>query len=156
MGRYAKRHLFTLAGEDKVYRPGEERVAVAWKGWRILPQVCYDLRFPVWSRNSPTGPYDVVVYVANWPGRRILAWDTLLPARAVENMAYCVGVNRTGVDGTGATYPGHSGVWDFLGQPLALAKDEETAVVKVELNKKALTDARATLGFLNDADSFTI
>ena len=155
LATYAKRHLFSLAGEDKVYVPGEERVVFTWKGWRILPQVCYDLRFPVWSRYTKEQPFDAMVYVANWPNRRIQAWDALLPARAIENMAFVVGVNRTGEDGTAAHYPGHSGVWDCMGQPLLQAGQASSGVSTVSLHKKALTEARAKFGFLNDADAFT-
>jgi len=93
---YDKRHLFTLAKENDQYTSGNERLIVLYKGWRICPLICYDLRFPVWSRN--TNEYDLLVYVANWPSIRIHAWDTLLKARAIENMSYCIGVNRVGED----------------------------------------------------------
>ena len=102
---YDKRHLFTLAKENDQYTSGEERLIVLYKGWRICPFICYDLRFPVWSRN--TDEYDLLVYVANWPSIRINAWDTLLKARAIENMSYCIGVNRVGEDENGYEYNGH-------------------------------------------------
>ncbi|NEW80406.1 MAG: amidohydrolase, partial [Gelidibacter sp.] len=103
---YDKRHLFTLAGEDKVYESGKEKLIVNYKGWKICPLVCYDLRFPVWARNVED--YDLLIYVANWPKIRIAAWDTLLKARAIENMCYTVGVNRVGVDANNYEYNGHS------------------------------------------------
>ena len=94
---YDKRHTFTLAGEHKVYTAGNEKVIFNYKGWKICPLVCYDLRFPVWARNVED--YDVLIYVANWPMIRVAAWDALLKARAIENMAFCIGVNRVGLDG---------------------------------------------------------
>ena len=121
--KYDKRHTFTLAGEDKIYSAGKERIIVNYKGWKICPQICYDLRFPVWARN--TEDYDVLIYVANWPKTRILAWDTLLCARAIENMVYCIGVNRVGVDGSQLEYNGHSAVYDVLGKRISTAFEAE-------------------------------
>lgn len=120
---YNKKHTFTLAGEDKVYEAGKEKLIFEYKGFRICPMICYDLRFPVWSRN--TEDYDVLIYVANWPKKRVNAWDTLLKARAIENMAYCIGVNRIGTDGVDFEYTGHSAVYDVLGEPLAYSEAEE-------------------------------
>lgn len=114
---YDKRHLFRMANEQQHYAAGTRRLIVELKGWRICPMICYDLRFPVWSRNW--GDYDLLLYVANWPQRRAHAWSTLLKARAIENLAYVVGVNRIGKDGNGATYGGDSVALDFLGQPLS-------------------------------------
>ena len=113
---YDKRHLFTIAGEGDPYQAGKERVLFDVKGWKILPSICYDLRFPVWSRQTPgeSFEYDLLLYVANWPKPRVNAWDTLLQARAIENLSYCVGVNRVGEDGTGAAYVGHSNAYDYI------------------------------------------
>ncbi len=147
---YDKRHTFTLAGEDKVYKAGNEKLIVVYKGFRICPMVCYDLRFPVWARN--TEGYDLLVYVANWPKPRITAWDTLLKARAIENMSYCIGVNRIGNDNLGHEYPGHSAVFDCLGERLAFSQKEE--VVYASLFKEHITGTRTKLRFLEDADQF--
>jgi predicted amidohydrolase len=130
---YDKRHLFRLAGEQEHYAAGTRRLVVALKGWRVCPMICYDLRFPVWSRSR--GDYDVLLYVANWPQRRALAWSTLLRARAIENQSYVVGVNRIGKDGNGTTYAGDSVAVDFLGQPLSSeggGDRVETAVLDLE------------------------
>lgn len=108
---YNKRHLFSLAGEEKVYASGTEKLIVEYKGWKICPLICYDLRFPVFSRNVED--YDLLLYVANWPQQRIQAWDILLKARSVENICYTIGVNRIGEDGNNHPYSGHSQVVDF-------------------------------------------
>ncbi|MGB0788609.1 MAG: nitrilase family protein, partial [Marinirhabdus sp.] len=105
-GQYDKKHTFTLAGEHKTYTAGRVKTTINYKGWKICPLICYDLRFPVWARN--TEGYHLLLYVANWPKKRIHAWDVLLKARAIENMSYCIGVNRTGIDDNGHEYPGHS------------------------------------------------
>lgn len=151
---YDKRHTFTLAGEDKVYKAGHQKVIITYKGWKICPMVCYDLRFPVWARN--TEDYDVLIYVANWPKPRVNAWDTLLKARAIENMCYCIGVNRIGSDANGHDYVGHSGVYNSLGEALCYITDgkEETAIVTLE--KDHLNSTRNTLKFLDDRDSFIV
>lgn len=149
---YNKRHTFTLAGEDKVYRSGESRLLVDYKGFTFCPLICYDLRFPVWSRN--TQAYDVLLYVANWPKPRITAWDTLLKARAIENMAYCVGVNRVGLDGLGHEYPGHSAVYDPLGECIVYSEKEDVLIA--EIDKEQMLATREKLQFLEDRDSFTI
>jgi omega-amidase len=115
---YDKRHLFRMAREDASYDAGSERVVTAWRGWRLLLQICYDLRFPVFSRNR--GDYDAILYVANWPAPRRLHWKRLLAARAIENLAYAVGVNRVGMDGNGLAYSGDSGVYDVHGERLPL------------------------------------
>jgi len=111
---YDKRHTFTLAGEHKVYTAGSEKAIINYKGWKICPLICYDLRFPVWARNVED--YDLLLYVANWPKVRVNAWDALLKARAIENMAYCIGVNRVGLDGNNYEYSGHSSAYDVLGR----------------------------------------
>jgi predicted amidohydrolase len=148
---YDKRHLFTLAGEDKVYSPGEKTVVWNYRNWRIKVQICYDLRFPVWSRN--TEDYDLLVYVANWPKKRIEAWNTLLKARAIENMSYAIGVNRFGEDGNGYEYNGMSSCYDALGAQLASISEVEDSM-QVVLNKTKLNEKRNRLGFLKDQDDF--
>ncbi|MGB5942680.1 MAG: amidohydrolase [Leeuwenhoekiella sp.] len=150
---YDKRHLFSLAGENEVYEPGREHVIITYKNWKICPQVCYDLRFPVFSRN--TQGYDLVIYVANWPEKRIQAWDVLLRARAIENMAFCIGVNRTGTDGNDYPYCGHSAIYDALGYTLAYAESDETSLV-VTLEKEHLITTRKQLNFLEDRDQFLL
>ncbi|WP_224488506.1 nitrilase family protein [Robertkochia flava] len=149
---YDKRHSFTYAGEDKKYKRGDTRKLILYKGWKIFPQVCYDLRFPVFSRNDME--YDLLIYVANWPEIRIDAWDTLLKARAIENMAYSVGVNRIGKDGNDYAYPGHSGAYDELGKTLVHTSGEE--VVYVSLNRSQMLKTRAKLRFLEDRDLFNL
>lgn len=150
---YDKRHTFTFAKENEAYASGTERLIVEYKGWKICPLICYDLRFPVWARN--TVDYDVLIYVANWPKTRILAWDTLLRARAIENMAYCVGVNRVGIDGNGHEYIGHSAIYDVLGEQISTsAFDEFTETVVLE--KEHIEKNRRHFQFLKDRDSFQI
>ena len=150
---YDKRHLFTLAGEDKVYTSGNQKLIVEYLGWKICPLICYDLRFPVFARNVEN--YDVLIYVANWPKSRIQAWDILLKARSVENLCYTIGVNRVGVDNNNLEYDGHSQMVDFLGN-YALKPQENEGVFIVELNKQKLVETRKKLGFLNDRDSFEL
>lgn len=150
---YNKRHLFSLAGEDKAYTAGTEKLIVEYKGWKICPLICYDLRFPVFARNVEE--YDLLLYVANWPSPRVLAWDTLLKARAIENMCYVAGVNRIGQDANGHGYPGHSQVLDCLGATIADASDNE-GVFHTVLDKESMLEARKKFGFLNDRDSFTL
>lgn len=150
---YNKRHLFTLAGEDKVYTKGNEKVIVNYNNWKICLQICYDLRFPVFVRN--TEDYDLLLYVANWPIPRISAWDTLLRARAIENMCYTIGVNRIGEDANKMDYPGHSHVVDYLGKNI-LDCEDELGVFIIELDKTRQNEARAKFNFLNDRDSYMI
>lgn len=150
---YDKRHLFTLAGEDKIYTAGKEKLIVNYLGWKICPLVCYDLRFPVFARNMED--YEVLIYVANWPKSRIQAWDILLKARSVENMCYAIGVNRTGFDNNNFEHDGHSQAVDFMGN-YALEPQETEGVFIVELNKEKLVETRKKLGFLNDRDSFEL
>ncbi len=150
--QYDKRHTFTLAGEDLKYQAGSEKICLEFRGFRICPLICYDLRFPVWSRNVED--YDLLVYVANWPAPRIEAWDALLKARAIENMAYCVGVNRVGTDPNGHHYSGHSAVYDALGKMLAFSREE--AIVYATVGKSELKQIREKLQFLADRDSFSI
>lgn len=157
---YDKRHLFRMAGEHERYAGGRERLIVELGGWRICPQVCYDLRFPVWLRNRHdpgTGrfDYDLILFVANWPAPRRHAWRTLLRARAIENLAYCVGVNRVGTDGNGIAHAGDSAVLDFLGQPLLEAGAQEQ-VATVTLDPADLRAHRERFPAWMDADAFRI
>ncbi len=151
---YNKRHTFTLAGEHHTYASGHDSLQVDYQGWKIHPLICYDLRFPVWSRN--TKDYDVLIYVANWPKKRITAWDTLLRARAIENMCYCIGVNRTGLDGNKHQYIGHSAVYNVLGERIStnLFEDEFTETLTME--KSHIETNRRHLQFLNDRDEFNL
>jgi predicted amidohydrolase len=151
---YNKRHSFTLAGEDKVYTSGTKKIIIEYKGWRICPLICYDLRFPVWARNTEN--YDLLIYVANWPVARIKAWDTLLKARAIENMSYVIGLNRTGKDGNNYTYSGSSVLLDSLGEVLSSLKENEVGIVSAFLVKSEQDRIRKKLGFLTDKDSFII
>lgn len=151
---YDKRHTFTLVGEDDIYTAGKEKVIVDYKGWKICPLICYDLRFPVWARN--TEDYDALIYVANWPKPRVSAWDALLKARAIENMCYCVGVNRVGVDGVNSHYSGHSAVYDVLGNTLTSMIPNEEEIEIITLEKRHIEAYRNKLKFLNDRDTFTI
>ena len=151
---YDKRHTFTLAGEHEVYTAGSDKILITIKGWGIYPLICYDLRFPVWARN--TNNYDVLIYVANWPKARIKAWDSLLQARAIENMSYCVGVNRVGLDANNHEYSGHSAVYDTLGERLDSIPSNKEAIEIVTLSKKHIETYRSKLNFLNDKDDFTL
>ena len=154
MDTYDKRHTFTLAGEDKVFASGSEKKIIHYKGWKLCLMICYDLRFPVWARNVEA--YDVLFYVANWPNIRIQALDTLLKARAIENMAYCIGVNRVGLDGNNHEYSGHSAVYDVLGNRIDQMPFDKEAVEIVTLHKSEIETYRVKLNFLEDMDSFTL
>ena len=154
---YDKRHLFRMAGEEKVYTAGTRRIVKEWKGWRICPLICYDLRFPVWSRNtsSSESTYDLLLYVANWPAPRRNAWNTLLQARAIENLSYVVGVNRVGQDGNQHDYTGDSAIIDFTGDVLFRHSDTEV----IHQQKLSLDDLRAFRERFPadlDADDFTL
>lgn len=151
---YDKKHTFTLAGEDKVYAAGQSKLIVTYKGWKICPLICYDLRFPVWSRNVEN--YDVLIYVANWPKVRVAAWDALLKARAIENMSYCVGVNRVGLDANGHEYNGHSAVFDVLGKKLDNIPENQETTETITLSKTHIKTYREKLNFLKDKDTFTL
>lgn len=151
---YDKRHTFTLAGEHKVYTAGQEKIIIDYKGWKICPLICYDLRFPVWARN--TEDYDILIYVANWPKVRITAWDTLLKARAIENMAYSIGVNRVGLDGNDYEYSGHSAAYDVLGNHIDSIPENEETIEIVTLEKSHIDKYRERLGFLKDRDAFSL
>ncbi|TRX35261.1 nitrilase family protein [Flavobacterium restrictum] len=150
---YDKRHLFSLAGEDKTYTSGNQKLIVEYLGWKICPLICYDLRFPVFARNVED--YDILIYVANWPKIRINAWDILLQARSVENMCYTIGVNRTGFDNTNYEHNGHSQAVDFMGNYIVEPQETED-VFMLDLNKEKLLTARKKLNFLSDKDTFEI
>lgn len=149
--QYDKKHLFSYSGEDQKYAPGNERVIVNFKGWRILLQVCYDLRFPVFARNR--GDYDAILYVANWPEKRIDAWNTLLKARAIENQAYVFGLNRIGTDGNDLHYPESS--WCFFPDGSQVSAKENN-LIHAQFQADELKKFRETFPFLGDADSFQL
>ncbi len=151
---YDKRHTFTLAGEDKVFTAGTEKVIIDYKGWKICPMVCYDLRFPVWARNVEN--YDVLIYVANWPKSRVQAWDTLLKARAIENISYVVGVNRVGIDEAENEYSGNSAVYDVLGNAITCTKPHKEQIEIAVLDKHHIHYYRNKLKFLDDKDAFIL
>lgn len=148
MACYDKHHLFSYSGESEHFTPGTERVVVSFRGLRILLLICYDLRFPIFSRNRDD--YDAVIYPANWPDKRILAWDTLLRARAIENQCFAIAVNRSGSDEFGF-YPGHSAVIGPYGDTLATT-DERPQMVCAELDMELLTRFRTKFPILQDAD----
>ncbi len=152
--KYDKKHTFTLAKENETYAAGKERLIVDYKGWKICPLVCYDLRFPVWARN--TVDYDLLLYVANWPAPRVHAWDVLLQARAIENMSYCIGVNRVGRDGKELDYVGHSAAYDGLGKRVSKTTSETEFSEEVILERSHLDEIRTQLKFLQDRDRFTL
>jgi omega-amidase len=152
---YDKRHLFRMAGEHRHYTPGVHALIVEWRGARLCPLVCYDLRFPVWSRRRPELDYDVAIYSANWPAARRFAWSALLRARAIENQAYCAGVNRIGDDGHGIAHAGDSVVLDFMGQPQIELQDE-AAVVTVPIDIEAVRGWRDKFPAHLDADAFSL
>lgn len=153
---YDKRHLFSLAEEEKHFAPGRKQLTVNWKGFAIRPMICYDLRFPVWSRNrAGEAGYDLMIYMANWPVRRSHHWRALLQARAIENQAYCVGVNIVGTDGNGFEYIGDSAIIDFSGQHICQLAAQE-GVFTTELSLESLRSYRAQFPFLADADEFSI
>ena len=163
-GVYDKRHRFAFAGEDEHYTAGTKRLIASVKGWKINLLVCYDLRFPVWARQTPpligeagkgSPEYDVLIYVANWPEKRIHAWKTLLPARAIENQCFVVGINRTGDDGNGIHYSGESMVIDPSGEVLYTKKDTED-IFTITLQKELLDSVREKFPFWKDADDFQL
>lgn len=155
LGYYDKRHLFAFAGEDQHYTAGNKRLIASVKGWKINLQICYDLRFPTWARQAAPNEYDVLVYVANWPEKRSPAWKTLLVARAIENQAFVVGVNRVGLDGKNIAHSGNSMVVGPLGEVLYHSADQES-VFQITLQRDELEQARTQFPFWKDADFFTI
>lgn len=152
---YDKRHLFRLSGEEKVFTAGNKKIIVELNGWKICPLVCYDLRFPVWSRRTAEADYDVLIYAANWPQKRIYAWNQLLPARAIENQSYVIGVNRWGNDGNNAEHPGCSAAIDFKGEKLNRNESGEF-IETVSLSFEALQQFRNHFAFHRDADTFRL
>lgn len=151
---YDKRHLFSFAGEDRVFKGGEDRLVVEYKGFRICPLICYDLRFPVWARN--TEEIDLLIYVANWPDARMLAWDTLLRARAIENLCYVIGVNRVGTDNNQLRYTGHSAVYDAMGAAILQLEPSNEKIDSTTLTRSHIVEVRDKFRFLEDRDSFKI
>lgn len=152
---YDKRHLFRMGREHEHFTPGRAAWSVPWRGFNVCPLVCYDLRFPVFSRRRAELDYELLVYVANWPAARAAAWRQLLRARAIENLAYVIGVNRVGADGHGVAHSGDSAAIDFLGQPLAEAADA-AALISVELQAAPLAAFRHKFPAHLDADRFTL
>lgn len=158
---YDKRHLFSLAGEEKHFTSGNRKIFPEINDWKVLPLICYDLRFPVWSRQSPpftelgAHPYDLLIYVANWPDRRIYAWQQLLIARAIENQCYVAGVNRVGDDGNGVAHSGHSAIINPMGERLVELVGEE-AITQHTLSAENLSRVRENLPFLDDRDEFEL
>lgn len=150
---YDKRHLFALAGEDLHYSAGKTRLVTEWKGWKICPMICYDLRFPVWSRN--TEDFDLLIYVANWPEKRSQHWKTLLLARAIENQCFVAGINRVGDDGNGFHHSGDSALIDYSGR-LLLQIHEKEALTTLEISKEPMLYYRKQLPFLTDGDTFAM
>jgi predicted amidohydrolase len=152
---YDKRHLFALGKEHNTYTPGNKKLFVELNGWVICPVICYDLRFPVWLRNVGENPYDLLIVVANWPERRALHWRTLLPARAVENQTYVIGVNRVGHDGNEVYHSGDSTCIDPNGNVVYYKRDEDD-VYTFSIIADEVKKARRALPFLKDADGFEI
>jgi omega-amidase len=151
---YDKRHLFRFANENEHYAPGGKRVVIEWRGWRLLLQICFDLRFPVFARNR--GDYDAILYVANWPEARRYPWNQLLIARAIENQCYVAGLNRVGMDGRGNHYTGDSVVIDPKGQPVAIGEPGQEAVIEGTLQGQALEEFREKFPVGRDADDFEL
>ncbi|MFF7706968.1 amidohydrolase [Pseudomonas sp. NPDC007930] len=150
---YDKRHLFRMVGEHHHYAAGAQRAVFELKGWRVRPLICYDLRFPVWSRDSENT--DLLLYTANWPGSRRQHWNRLLPARAIENLCYVAAVNRVGTDGKGFAYTGDSQALDFQGEALICACDAD-GVFKVRLSAAELAAYRSRFPAYLDADPFEL
>jgi omega-amidase len=160
---YDKRHLFRYGGEQNHYTPGKERKCMHWKGWKICPLICYDLRFPVWARNTWTAKgdtleaaYDLLIYTANWPERRSFAWKSLLPARAIENQAYVAGINRVGKDGHEMDHTGDSAILNFRGEVMSRPNSNQEMQETITLSASALQEFRTSFPAGMDADQFTI
>ncbi len=155
---YNKRHLFTLTGEHEIYQNGNRKIIKLWKGWKICPMICYDLRFPIWSRNKVLNgifDYDLLIFVANWPSIRSAAWETLIKARAIENSSYCAGVNIVGKDGRGFSYNGNSAIFDPLDESIILTQADEI-IKTTTLSGQHLASYRQKYPFLEDGDGFEI
>jgi predicted amidohydrolase len=156
---YDKHHTFRMANEQKHYSSGENKNIIEYRGWKILPLICYDLRFPVWSRNKSSNnelEYDLIIYVANWPEKRNPAWKALLPARAVENQSFVAAVNRIGMDGNGTNYTGDSGIWGVLGDNLLPFSPEEEQVKSWVISLPWLKEFRKNFPVWMDADEFEL
>lgn len=151
---YDKRHLFSLANEQKTITKGVKKLFIQEKGWKIFPLICYDLRFPVFSRNS--NDYDLLIYIANWPVKRIDSWKTLLKARAIENQCFTLGVNRVGSDNNGVFFDGQSMVFDAFGKKITTIPKNKEQTKTVVLKKEKLELQRRQMNFLKDRDLFTI
>ena len=151
---YDKRHLFSLIKEEETIEKGKRRLILEIEGWKFCPLICYDLRFPVFSRNDIE--YDILIYLANWPTKRIDAWDTLLKARAIENQCFSIGVNRVGQDVNGISYSGHSVVFDAFGKEVLRSTENEEEILQIEISLDDLRLKRRQLNFLQDRDSFTL
>jgi len=151
---YDKHHLFSLIKEERYISKGKERLIVEVEGWKICPLICYDLRFPVFSRNDVE--YDVLIFLANWPVKRIDAWDTLLKARSIENQCYTIGVNRVGEDGNEIPFNGHSKVFDAFGKELFSATENKEEVLQFEISLGDLKLKRRQMNFLQDRDNFSL
>ena len=163
---YDKRHLFRMADEHKSFSPGKERLIVNYKGWRICPMICYDLRFPVWGRNKKLSvdscqllennqqEYDILIYIANWPEARKTHWIKLLDARAIENQCYVVGVNRIGEDGNGFSYSGNTVVINYMGEPISSVQEKTAAVETITLSMSDLATWREKFPLSKDGDEF--
>jgi len=156
---YDKKHLFSIAGENNIYTPGNQKLTVDLKGWRICPFICYDLRFPVWCHNNYAQgyyEYDALIFVANWPQLRVRAWETLLAARAMENLAYVIGVNRVGDDGNGVPHSGASQIIDPKGKVICRAEDEKEFTCEADLDAAMLKNFRSQFDVGPDWDKFSI
>ena len=151
---YDKRHLFSLIKENKSLSKGKDRLIIELDGWKICPLICYDLRFPVFSRNNID--YDILIYLANWPVKRIDAWDALLKARAIENQCYTIGVNRIGEDGNKVPFNGHSKVFDAFGKELLSANENREEVLQIDISLDELKIKKRQMNFLQDRDDFTL
>jgi omega-amidase len=151
---YDKHHLFSLIKEERYISKGEGRLIVTEQGWKICPLICYDLRFPVFSRNDVE--YDVLIYLANWPVKRIDAWDTLLKARSIENQCYTIGVNRVGEDSNEIPFNGHSKVFDAFGKKLFSTTENKEEVLQFEISLDDLKLKRRQMNFLQDRDTFSL
>ena len=151
---YDKRHLFSLIEEERYISKGEKRLIIELEGWKICPLICYDLRFPVFSRNNVD--YDLLIYLANWPIKRIDSWNTLLKARSIENQCFTIGVNRVGEDGNGIPFNGYTKVFDAFGKELLSAKENMVEVLQIEISLVDLKLKRRQMNFLQDRDDFTL
>ena len=154
--QYNKRHLFRMGNEHEYYTAGDQKIIIDYKGWKICPLVCYDLRFPVWSRNTKNNAYDVLIYVANWPEVRSFTWKQLLIARAIENQSYVVGVNRIGVDGNDFKHSGDSCVLNPKGESISQTIANKDVTETVTISSSYIKEFRIAFPVLMDGDDFTV